>query len=514
MKRIITILFISLISLHLIGQTDYKKRADRYYKYYNYQRALKDYKRLYRKDKDNSELLSLISNCIVKDNTQREEAIPYLERLLEIKPNDIEGNYNFAKALYHAHDFEKAENVVLQNKSLFDSDSEYSKKSNLLLQYIQNAKALMQNPIDVSFINLGEDINTARNEINPFVTVDEQTLFYSSDKKYNSYAGIYYFNVYVSEMDHNIHQKAKVIGSKVNSIFDEMVAGIEPGGNMLMVYHNRQKEDKMAYSKYYGKYKFDLVEDFGDPLDGKGSEFGVWFSNSGDTILFSGDSSYGDTDLYYSIKLPNGNWGVARELPGKVNTRFNENFPVLSEDGMRLYFSSDNEKSMGGYDLFYSDFNTETREWEEPINMGYPINDTYDNYNISWVYGKRHAYISAIRPEGYGARDIYKVVFNEKEPYNYIIKGDIRIENDDHKLLIPSSRASITVTDTLGNLIGQYMSSADSAQFIMALTPGAYIININEESVPAFSQPLIIPEKWYDTRADKLLFVLRKEEND
>ncbi|MCU4165934.1 hypothetical protein [Carboxylicivirga caseinilyticus] len=513
MKHTFLLIFTCLLSISLFAQTNYKKRADDYYKYYNYQRALKDYQRLYRKDKDNAELLTLISNCIIKDNTLREEAIPYLEKLLELKPNDIEGNFNFALALYHGHEFEKSENYLRKNESLFASNAEFKKKTELLLNNIQNAKALMQNPVDVSFINLGENINTARNEINPFVTVDEQTLFFSSDKKYNSFAGIYYFNVYVSEMSQNIHQNAKIIGSKVNSIYDEMVAGIEPSGKMLMVYHNRMKEDKMAYANYNGKYNFDLLQDFGNPLDGKGSEFGVWFSTGGDTIVFSGDSDYGDTDLYYAIKLPDSNWGPVRELPGKINSRYNENFPVLSEDGKRIYFSSDNEHSMGGYDLFYSDLDTKTGEWSEPVNMGYPINDTYDNYNISWVYGKRHAYVSAIRPEGLGGRDIYKVVFNEKDPFNYIIKADIRFESE-QGLIIPSSRPRVTITDTLNNLVGQYRASADSAKFIMALTPGSYIVNIEGEGLPEFSQPFVIPEKWYNTKADNFLFVIRKKEDE
>nr|WP_319397789.1 hypothetical protein [uncultured Carboxylicivirga sp.] len=511
MKRILIFTLIGMLSTCIFGQTDYKKRADGFYKYNNYQRALKDYKRLYRKDKENTDLLSLICNCIVKDNTLREEAIPYLEKLLELKPNDVEANYNYALALYHGHRFNEAENYLLDKASLLQGDLEFKQKSEQLKNYIQNAKALTQHPLDITFINLGEDINTPRNEINPYVSVDEQTLFYSSDKKYNSFAGIYYFNVYVSELENNIHQKAKIIGSKVNSIYDEMVAGIEPHGKMLMVYHNRMKEETMAYANYNGRYNFDLLEDFGDPLDGKGSEFGVWFSASGDTIVFSGDSENGDTDLYYAMKLPNGKWGLARELPGKINSKYNENFPVLSEDGKRLYFSSDNEKSMGGYDLFYSDLDTETKLWGEPINMGYPLNDTYDNYNISWVYGKRHAYVSAIRPDGYGCRDIYKVVFNEKDPFNYIIKADIRVKNG-KDLIIPNSRPSITVTDTLNNVMGQYRASADSAKFIMALTPGSYIVNIEDDNLPAFSQPLIVPEKWYNNEADKFLFVITKED--
>ena len=67
-------------------------------------------------------------------------------------------------------------------------------------------------------------------------------------------------------------------------------------------------------------------------------------------------------------------------------------------------------------------------EWGAPINLGYPINDTYDNFTISFINGERHAYVSAIRPEGLGARDIYKIVYNQTEAYEAIIKGEMQIK--------------------------------------------------------------------------------------
>ncbi|MCU4176774.1 tetratricopeptide repeat protein [Carboxylicivirga sp. N1Y90] len=511
MNRNLLLAFLILFSINAIGQKKYEQRADKYFKYYNYERALKDYKRLYRKDKDNVDLLKKIITCHLKDNTLRESAIPFIEKLLELKPNDAEAHLDMAIALFHAHQFDKSKEILSKKKALIGQNVELKKESDQLLLWIENAKILVQNPIDVSFINLGKEINTARNEINPYITYNEQTLFYSSDKRYNSYAGIYYFNVCVAEMSKHRFEKGKTIGSKVNSVFDEMVAGIDPYGKQLMFYHNKHNDEMMAYAKYNGKHNFDLIEEFGTPLDGKGSEYGVWMTAGQDSIFFSGDDAAGHTDLYYAIKLPNGYWGEARPLKGKINTSGNENFPVLSEDGTRLYFSSDNKQSMGGYDLYYSDLNPISKEWGEPINMGFPINDTYDNYSISWVYGKRHAYVSAIRPEGEGCRDIYKVIFNEKEAYNAIIKCDIRLDTDTG-LVIPIHEPRIEVCDTLGNVVGRYKASADSAKFIIALTPGFYDIKIDDDIIPSFSQRLEVPEKWYEAIANRLQLIVTKPE--
>lgn len=512
MKKNLLFALIILLSTNVFAQKKYEQRADKYFKYYNYERALKDYMRLYRKDRENVELLKKIITCHLKDNTLRESAIPFIEQLIDLQPNNGEAHLNMATALFHSHQFTEASEILSKKNALIAQDPKLAKASKQLSIWIKNAQTLTQNPVDVSFINLGKGINTTRNEINPFITYNEQTLFYSSDKRYNSYAGIYYFNVCVSEMDNHRFEKGKTIGSKVNSVFDEMVAGIDPLGQQLMIYHNKANDEMMASAKYNGNYNFDPLEEYETPIDGKGSEYGVWLTAKQDSIFFSGEDAEGHTDLYYAIKLPNGQWGEARPVKGKINSTSNENFPVLSETGRRLYFSSDNETSMGGYDLYYSDYNPSSKEWGEPVNMGYPINDTYDNYSISWVYGKRHAYVSAIRPEGEGCRDIYKIVFNEKEAYNAIIKCDIRLETDTG-MIIPTHAPRIEVSDTLGNIVGRYRASLDSAKFIMALTPGYYDIKINDDIIQSFSHRLEVPEKWYETVANRLLLLVTKPED-
>lgn len=495
------------MSLSLLAQK-YEQRADKYYKYYNYEKARKDYIRVWRKDKDNTELLKKIIDCYLKDNTLREGALPYIDMLIELKPKDQQFKLYKAQALFHAHRFDEAEILLSGLIPQTSNSSGFQKKVTRLKNEISNAKQLLSAPLDVTLINLGKNINTSRNEVSPYISKNENTLFYASDKRYNSYAGIYYYNICVSERNKLDLEKGKTIGSQVNSIYDEVVAGIVPDGSQLFAFHNRDGSEAMGYAAYKGDYRFEPLDNFGPPLDAKGSEYGMWMTYTKDTILFSSENIEGNTDIYYAIKLPTGTWGEARLLPGKINsTKYNENFPVLSPDGKHLYFSSDNEKSMGGYDLFCSTWNDDEKMWGEPVNLGFPINDTYDNFNISWVDGDRFAYISSIKSGGYGKRDIYKVVFNNTTPYSALIKFDIRI-NKDRRFQIPEFQPEITVTDTLDNLIGTYKAHKDSADFVVALTAGDYRVKVEHDEIEPYCYNLSVPDNRFETIADRIRIIV------
>ena len=53
---------------------------------------------------------------------------------------------------------------------------------------------------------------------------------------------------------------------------------------------------------------------------------------------------------------------------------------MLSPDGKSLYFASKGLYGMGGYDLYVSNWNPETKDWDVPVNMGFPYSSPYDDF--------------------------------------------------------------------------------------------------------------------------------------
>ena len=64
-------------------------------------------------------------------------------------------------------------------------------------------------------------------------------------------------------------------------------------------------------------------------------------------------------------------------LSKNINSRFFEMDASLSKDGKTLYFSSNRDGGLGGFDLYKSVLN-EQGEWGEAINLGSNINTPFD----------------------------------------------------------------------------------------------------------------------------------------
>jgi outer membrane protein OmpA-like peptidoglycan-associated protein len=114
----------------------------------------------------------------------------------------------------------------------------------------------------------------------------------------------------------------------------------------------------------------------------------------------------GNADIYCSRRNADRSWGEPQNLGAPINTRGSEMAPFLHPDGKTLYFSSDKHIGMGGFDLFMSR-RGEDGKWQEPVNLGFPINTNGDEINFFVAADGRTAFISSQREGGYGGYDIY-----------------------------------------------------------------------------------------------------------
>lgn len=123
------------------------------------------------------------------------------------------------------------------------------------------------------------------------------------------------------------------------------------------------------------------------------------FSPDKNSLYFSAKNSEGDWDLYSSHRIDGEIWSHPAPLPGQINSEGNELFPIISQDGNKLYFASDGHFGMGGYDLYESEWDPDLQEWLLPHNLGFPYSSTHNDLMILHSSCGNYTFIVSDRAE-------------------------------------------------------------------------------------------------------------------
>jgi len=149
-------------------------------------------------------------------------------------------------------------------------------------------------------------------------------------------------------------------------------------------------------------------------------------SSDGKELYFVSRRS-GNADIYRCLRNADGSWGEPQSIGEPINTNGTEMAPFLHPDGRTLYFSSDTHLGMGGFDLFMSRRDA-NGQWQEPVNLGFPINTTGDEINFFVAADGKTAFVSSQREGGNGGYDIYTFELPEEirsDSANYLATVDV-----------------------------------------------------------------------------------------
>ena len=209
-------------------------------------------------------------------------------------------------------------------------------------------------------------------------------------------------------------------------------------------------------------------------------------SSDGNTIIFSSDRSggYGKMDLY-EIRRIDGVWTDPINLGPIINSSEFEKSPYLHTDGKTLFFASTNFPSLGGFDIFYSRKDS-LGFWQEPVNIGYPINTVADEISLFVSTDGNDAYFASNNINRLGGWDIYSFELHDsaKPERVLFLKGNLL--ND-----------SVPILDNIEleikNLTTQEITtiSVDAGSYVSSLTLGReddVLITIKKEGYSFKSQ--------------------------
>lgn len=477
-----------LFTCHQSGFSQSKQAKD-YLKDGNYIDALTLLLKSYKSKPQDMDIAHDIAVCYLNTNINKKAALPYIEKVYETSGDkrDSDVIYEYALALTYHLKFKEAKKAF-EEYQLKESNGKYSDVVARNSINCDEAQKLIEHPLNVSFINLGEKINSPLPDYYPFVSKNDSILYFTSRRRGNlggskEFDGYYPADIYYTILNQE-YSKAKNVGKGLNSIGDDQVVGLSNDGSQLFVYFDIIDHYGDIYIAENRKGNFSRNFKLDERVNSKYLETSASISADGNTLFFTSNRPGGEggLDIYMSRKLPDGNWGTPQNLGPTVNTKYDEDFPQLSIDGNTLYFSSTGIPGMGGADIFHTFWNPEQNKWSKPENLGYPINTPGDNNTISFSINETYAYVSDTREGGYGDFDIYRVEFHNRKQSKavFIYTSDEEINDNTLELL---------VYDSKNEIIGIYQPNS-KGEFIVILETGIYTVQVENENATLFTEKM------------------------
>jgi len=405
------------------------KQGDRYYEegQGTYDLARDHYLFAHQYNPDNPELNYKIGACYLFTD-DKYEAINYLYRAYEMDP-DVSPDIHLllGQAFQLVLEFDNAIEHYNAHKEGLEGDEllAYSGVLTKRLTECQHGRSLAQDPIRVIIQNLGDSVNSRFDDYNPVFAFEDTALFFTSRRpagksKRNPVDNKYDEDIYRSRLDDKDFMGAVRLDRPFNTSHNDALVGISPAGDRLFIYRGHMDGGDIQVSSLKPeKRKWTSPKSLPGRLTSKEGETSVCMSPDGQELYFVSANdklTRGGKDIFVSKLDEKGRWTDPRNLGALINSGYDEEGVFITPDGKTLYFASQGHTSMGGFDIFRSR-RQENGAWSTPENLGYPVNTPDDELffvtDQSGIYG----YYSAIRDEGMGAKDIYKVIFlgEEKE---------------------------------------------------------------------------------------------------
>jgi len=402
---------------------------------------------------------------------QIDEAIKCYEKPIEIDKESarVPRSYFTLADLY----FQKEEYQQAIDFAHLYIENRQNETSNIkaLQTIIQNSEYILQAieaPLPYNIQPLSGKANYFKQQYFPVLTVDQQSLIYTGRNRDE--------NIYVSRLGENGEWgMPSPISNNINTDLNEGACTISANGRIL-IFTSCQGRRGFGSCDLYITYKegndWTVPENLGIDVNSSSWDVQPTLSADGRTLYFVSDrpGGVGKKDIWKSSKGDDDRWSSPVNLGAPVNTPLDEISPFIHVNGESLYFSSKGHAGMGGFDIFMSEENEGT--WSEPINLGYPLNDRYDQVSL---------YISSDGERGYYA--IEKGVGGEwrsmlhtfEVPQQFRVKrrsafttGHV-LDKDTREFL----SAEIKVFDqSTSELISKVKSDAITGEYTVVLTEG------------------------------------------
>lgn len=344
---------------------------------------------------------------------------------------------------------------------------------------------------------LDENVNSEYSELNPILSPDGKTLYFSRKNHPQNIGGVNdKEDIWYSELQSNGKWSlAKNMGPQFNNDqpnFINAVTSATPDGKAVVL---------LLGNKYMPNGKLLAGVSISNNIGGKWTDpkpvniendynynekANYFLSNSRKSLLMSveREDSRGGRDIYVSFAKNDSLWSEPLNLGSIVNTAGEEAAPFLAADDKTLYFSSNGFSGYGGSDVYMSRRLDETwTNWSPPENMGPDINSKLDDLFFNIPASSDYAYYS--RGMTKDNSDIFRIktpMFLSPQPI-IVVKGKLL----DAKTGKPVGAKIIYEQLPEGKEAGITYSDPNTGEYEIHL-PGGYLYGFRAEAKDHISE--------------------------
>ncbi|MEX0274056.1 MAG: OmpA family protein [Flavobacteriaceae bacterium] len=410
-------------------------------------------------------------------NTNMEQAYHWYNILYEKYGDEMSNDnlFKYAHTLKGTGKYSRAKRLIkLYNKNLnkegvaISTVSSDMKPAEVVLDEILNS----EKKFDIK--NL--DINTEYSDFGVTYIDTSQVVFasardsaYLNTRRYK-WNNQPYLDLYAAKLNEESDQlkEASKFSKNVNTKYHEATVTFSPDNKTMYFTRNNygrklRRDDKgINHLKIYVSSK--EGDEWGEavelPFNSDNYSTGhPALSPDGKKLYFVSDmpGSIGDTDIFVVDVLGNNSFSEPKNLGPAINTEKKEMFPFITED--KLYFSSNGHVGLGGQDIFKASY-SEEEGFDEPVNIGVPINSNKDDFAYVIDEDKEIGFFSSNREGGKGDDDIYSF---KKLLVEEVVPGAIAGVVTDKITGEPMPQALVQLLDENGIKLKEVVANEDGS---------------------------------------------------
>ncbi len=480
----------SILTLLLLGCTNYYRKGNTNFSNLQYHAAIENYKKAIAKNDSPEAKIKLAESYRLVNDYQNADLV--FSEVVKFPQINNSMYFDYGKVLMNKGDYETAK--IWFNKYLRNSPNDIVAKMLLLscgsvgqfmkdttlytlknIPFVGLESKFAQVPFGNGIVFTASRIENEKSRIEPMLGNSFYDLYFSEKDKEGNWLAPYLLK---GEMNGNYHEGPATFNKAQNVIYftRSNYFNSEPIKNA-----KNENNLKLFSAKLVDGNWVQLKE---LPFDSDDYSVGhPCLSADQKTLYFISDMTggFGGTDIYYSV-LNDTTWSKPENLGKEINTPGNEMFPFIAEDGT-FYFSSNAHNNLGGLDVFATTYDANARKWLAVENLNYPVNSSKDDYAFVLDEKSKTGFLSSNRKKG---DNIYE--FTKNDPV-FNVSGIVTLKGKGSPIKDALVTLKIKVNDTKENKIEVLTDSKGAYKF--KLNPKTdYVINCSKENHFAQSSSL------------------------